>query len=126
MINLGASPSMNLNPHKLRHIFVGERRSTRAVAGPAEESAALMMGHNVRQWDLYEGKWWDRKVEECVGDMQVWRQELLKQVGERAAGEATPVPDQAGPSEAAVNVSGIDESEEDEWQIGLGSTDDSD
>lgn len=82
LIRLGANPSYNLSPHQLRHIFVGERRSAGAVSGPCEDVAALMMGHGLKQWDIYESRWWDRRVEECVTDMVGWRQALLQQTAE--------------------------------------------
>lgn len=80
LVSLGASQSMNLNPHKLRYIFVGERRSGQAVAGPCEPAAAMMMGHSHKQWDLYEGRYWDRTVTQCLKDMVTWRHALVAQV----------------------------------------------
>lgn len=86
-LKLGALPSKDLNPHKFRHIFVGERRSSSAVTGPAEGTAALMMGHNVRMWDLYEGRWMGRQVEECLVGMQKWRGALLAKVAAQEDGQ---------------------------------------
>lgn len=118
LIRLGANPSYKLNPHMLRHIFVGERRSSDAVAGPRDESAALMMGHGLRQWEVYDSRWWDRQVDECVADMQAWRQALLQRAA--ACENAEPVQQQdPGYDEAEPDELQDPESDDDEFCIGL-------
>jgi hypothetical protein len=71
---------VGLNPHALRHLFVGERRSSHAVAGPADRGVAMVMGHTLRAWDrFYDLDFMPREAQQAVNDMKAWREALRQQ-----------------------------------------------
>jgi hypothetical protein len=60
-------------------VFVDERQSNSAAAGPSNQGAAMVMGHSVKQWD----KWYDmdfhpRLAQNAVDGMQSWRAAMLQ------------------------------------------------
>ncbi|KAK9802846.1 hypothetical protein WJX73_007082 [Symbiochloris irregularis] len=64
-------------PHYLRHLFVDERCSHDAVAGPAELGAATAMGNSLHTWKHHYRK----KLDVCacqafVDDQKNWRAQL--------------------------------------------------
>lgn len=75
MVNHGAPA---LNPSICRQIFVAERMSDGAAAGPSDRGAAMIMGHSVKQWhDWYDLKFHSRLAQNAVNAMQEWRHSLL-------------------------------------------------
>lgn len=79
-------------PSKLRHIFVGERRSDDAAPGPSDAAAARVMGHSEIQWSM----WYDvhrhkRQCQHGVDAMAVWRQHLLQAATSRSAASELPI-----------------------------------
>ena len=75
MVNHGAPA---VNPSMCRQIFVLERMSDDAAAGPSNRGAAMVMGHSVKQWrDWYDLKFHSRLAQNAVDSMQGWRQSLL-------------------------------------------------
>lgn len=67
-----------LNPSICRQIFVMERMSEGAAAGPSDRGAAMVMGHSVKQWhDWYDLKFHSRLAQDAVNSMQDWRRSLL-------------------------------------------------
>ena len=67
-----------LNPSICRQIFVLERMSDGAAAGPSNRGAAMVMGHSVKQWhDWYDLKFHSRLAQNAVDSMQGWRHCLL-------------------------------------------------
>ncbi|KAL3163440.1 hypothetical protein ABBQ32_009816 [Trebouxia sp. C0010 RCD-2024] len=68
-----------MNPSMCRQVFVDERQSDSATAGPSNQGAAMVMGHSVKQWD----KWYDmqyhpRLAQNAVDGMQSWRAAMLQ------------------------------------------------
>ena len=55
-----------------------ERMSEGVAAGPSDRGAALVIGHNVKQWhDWYDLKFHSRLAQNAVNSMQDWRLALL-------------------------------------------------
>ena len=54
LVSRGGVP---MNPSMCRQVFVDERQSNSAAAGPSNQGAAMVMGHSVKQWD----KWYDMR-----------------------------------------------------------------
>lgn len=74
---LGAPPGKSLNPHSLRHVFIGHRRAQGAGApGPDQDGAALLMGHSPKQWDYYDSQHSDRVIAQALQAMPAWRASL--------------------------------------------------
>lgn len=76
LVSRGGVP---MNPSMCRQVFVDERQSNSASAGPSNQGAAMIMGHNVKQW----GKWYDmdfhpRLAQNAVDGMQSWRAAMLQ------------------------------------------------
>ena len=66
------------NPSICRQIFVMERMSEGAAAGPSERDTAMVMGHSVKQWhDWYDLKVHFRLAQNDVNSMQDWRRSLF-------------------------------------------------
>ena len=79
-----------LNPSICRQIFVVERMSEGAAAGPSDRGAAMIMGHSVKQWhDWYDMKFHSRLAQNAVNSMQDWRRSLL---GEAPVQQQTAAP----------------------------------
>lgn len=65
-------------PGQLRHIFVDERCSAEAVAGPSNKGAARIMGNSTERWAIsYDRNLPQREVNAAVSAMQQWREQLL-------------------------------------------------
>ncbi|KAL3141509.1 hypothetical protein ABBQ32_005070 [Trebouxia sp. C0010 RCD-2024] len=76
LVSRGGVP---MNPSMCRQVFVDERQSDSATAGPSNQGAAMVMGHSVKQWD----KWYDmqyhpRLAQNAVDGMQSWRAAMLQ------------------------------------------------
>ena len=76
LVSRGGVP---MNPSMCRQVFVDERQSHSAAAGPSNQGAAMVMGHSIEQWD----KWYDmqyhpRMAQNAVDGMQSWRAAMLK------------------------------------------------
>lgn len=68
-----------LNPTICRQIFVTERQSAEAVAGPSARGAAMVMGHSLRQWhEWYDIDFHTRLAQDAVTAMRRWRHALLQ------------------------------------------------
>ena len=67
-----------VNSSMCRQIFVLERTSDDAAAGPLDRGAAMVMGHSVKQSrDWYDLKFHCRLAQNAVDSMQGWRHCLL-------------------------------------------------
>lgn len=65
-------------PSQLRHIFVDERCSADAVAGPSSKGAARIMGNSVERWAIsYDRNLHTREVQAAADAMESWREELI-------------------------------------------------
>ena len=76
LVSRGGVP---MNPSMCMKVFVEERQSNSAAAGPSNEGAAMVMGHSVKQWH----KWYDmqyhpRMAQNAVDGMQSWRAAMLQ------------------------------------------------
>ena len=76
LVSRGGVP---MNPSMCRQVFVDERQSHTAAAGPSNQGAAMVMGHSIKQWD----KWYDmqyhpRMAQNAVDGMQSWRAAMLQ------------------------------------------------
>ena len=76
LVSRGGVP---MNPSMCRQVFVDERQSHSAAAGPSNQGAAMVMGHSIKQWD----KWYDmqyhpRMAQNAVDGMQSWRAAMLQ------------------------------------------------
>ena len=68
-----------LNPTICRKIFVTERQSAEAVAGPSARGAAMVMGHSLRQWhEWYDLDFHTRLAKDAVAAMRHLRHALLQ------------------------------------------------
>ncbi len=89
--------------HRLRHIFVAERRSETRAPGPADASSAMIMANTTRQWDSsYDLNFRRREAQMGVDAMNVWRHHLLQRSG---AGPAEVVLPGAAPQQEG-NIGG--------------------
>lgn len=83
-----------------------ERRSADRVAGPADNQAAMAMGHTVAAWDAaYDKNYQRRECQAGVDAMSVWRQHMVAKSVNTPAISSTPViegvenvQDDSGPS----------------------------
>ncbi len=71
--------AVRMNPSMCRQVFVDERQSNNAAAGPSNQGAAMVMGHSLQQWH----KWYDmqyhpRLAQNAVDAMQSWRAAMLQ------------------------------------------------
>lgn len=67
-------------PRYCRHIFVYERRSDSKVEGPSDQSAAMIMGNSLREWNKsYHLTFRKDMANQAVQDMKKWREILLQQ-----------------------------------------------
>ena len=65
---------MDIRPHALREIFISERRSQGAVAGPSDEAAAAGMTNSTTAWNrFYDPDMHRRLVQQGVQVMSSWR-----------------------------------------------------
>ena len=63
-----------LAPKDLRHIFVVDRCDNTSVPGPANDGAAMVMGHSERAWHgVYDLRYSRRKANDAVSAMADWR-----------------------------------------------------
>ena len=68
-----------MNPSMCRQVFVEERQSNNAVAGPSNQGAAMVMGHNVQQWfKWYDMQYYPRLAQNAVDSMDTWRTAMLQ------------------------------------------------
>ena len=68
-----------MNPSMCRQVFVDERSSDGAVAGPSNQGAAMVMGHSENQWRRwYDLQYHPRLAQNAVNDMQLWRAAMLQ------------------------------------------------
>ena len=66
-------------PHRLRHIFVAERRSHDRADGPEDHQAAMAMGNTEAAWDsFYDRMYQSREMQAGVDAMAVWRASMLE------------------------------------------------
>ncbi len=68
-----------MSPSMCRQVFVDERASNTAAAGPSNQGTAMVMGHGEQQWH----KWYDmqfhpRLAQDAVNSMQLWRTAMLQ------------------------------------------------
>ena len=85
LVAQGGSP---MPPSKLRHVFVGERRSDDRAAGPSDAAAARVMGHSAAQWHWYDVHQHNRESQNAVDAMPVWRQQMLQHKAGSGVGPA--------------------------------------
>lgn len=65
-------------PHRLRDIFVDERRSLGAAAGPLDHQACQAMGNSERAWtEFYDKHYQKRECQAGVYAMSAWRACML-------------------------------------------------
>lgn len=64
-----------ISPSTCRHIFVVDRRSNALVPGPADQDAAIVMGHSTAQWDhgIYDVSKFELAAQNAVDGMAAWR-----------------------------------------------------
>ena len=75
LVSQGGVP---MNPSTCRQVFVDERASNNAVAGPSNQGAAMVMGHSEQQWRRwYDMQFHPRLAQNAVDDMQSWRSAWL-------------------------------------------------
>ncbi len=68
-----------MNPSMCRQVFVDERASDSAAAGPSNQGAAMVMGHNEQQWrNWYDMQFHPRLAQNAVNSMQLWRTAMLQ------------------------------------------------
>ena len=69
---------MQLSPSTCRHIFVVDRRTNQQLPGPADDDAAVAMGHSSKQWDLgiYDISKHTAAAQSAVNSMAAWRTAL--------------------------------------------------
>ena len=68
-----------MNPSMCRQVFVDERQSHTAAAGPSNQGAAMVMGHSIKQWDKwYHMQYHPRMAQNAVDGMQSWRAAMLQ------------------------------------------------
>ena len=90
--------------HRLRTVFVAERRSVNAAPGPTDSAASMVMANSIRAWDAsYDLNFRKREAQQGVDAMGIWRQHLL----ERSGVSVTPV---SPNTPWAVNVGGTEAS----------------
>ena len=76
LVSRGGVP---MNPSMCRQVFVDERQSNSAAAGPSNQGAAMVMGHSVKQWDKwYDMRYHPRMAQNAVDSMQSWRAAMLQ------------------------------------------------
>ncbi len=68
-------------PSLCRHIFIVDRRSNDKVPGPADQDAAVVMGHSTAQWDhgIYDISKFQTAAQNAVDGMAAWRSAHLQQ-----------------------------------------------
>ncbi|DBB06052.1 TPA: hypothetical protein ACH3X3_010023 [Trebouxia sp. C0006] len=68
-----------MNPSMCRQVFVDERASNSAAAGPSNQGAAMVMGHSEQQWrNWYDMQFHPRLAQNAVNSMQLWRTAMLQ------------------------------------------------
>ena len=71
--------AVRMNPSMCRQVFVDERQSNNAVAGPSKQGAAMVMGHSLQQWHKwYDMEYHSRLAQDAVDAMQSWRAAMLE------------------------------------------------
>jgi hypothetical protein len=66
-------------PQLCRSIFVAERRRADRAPGPADDAAAAVLGHSLRQWDnTYDREFKGRQAAAVPQAMKAWREQLLQ------------------------------------------------
>lgn len=84
---------VDFGPQMFRSIFVEERRSQNRAAGPEDEHAAFLMGHNVSRWTpSYDKARKAKQASHALTGMQTWRQQMLEQHQQKTAAAAAPTP----------------------------------
>ena len=62
---------VSMNPSMCRQVFVDERVSNSAAAGPSNQGAAMVMGHSEQQWrNWYDMQFHPRLAQNAVNSMQ--------------------------------------------------------
>ncbi len=70
---------VSMNPSMCRQVFVDERASDSAAAGPSNQGAAMVMGHSEQQWrNWYDMQFHPRLAQNAVNSMQLWRTAMLQ------------------------------------------------
>ena len=70
---------VSMNPSMCRQVFVDERASNSAAAGPSNQGAAMVMGHSEQQWhNWYDLQFHPRLAQNAVNSMQLWRTAMLQ------------------------------------------------
>ncbi|DBA92339.1 TPA: hypothetical protein ACH3X1_003068 [Trebouxia sp. C0004] len=70
---------VSMNPSMCRQVFVDERASNTAAAGPSSQGAAMVMGHSEQQWrNWYDLQFHPRLAQNAVNSMQLWRTAMLQ------------------------------------------------
>ncbi|DBA82222.1 TPA: hypothetical protein ACH3X2_000496 [Trebouxia sp. C0005] len=70
---------VSMNPSMCRQVFVDERASNSAAAGPSNQGAAMVMGHSEQQWHRwYDMQFHPRLAQNAVNSMQLWRTAMLQ------------------------------------------------
>ena len=70
---------VSMNPSMCRQVFVDERVSNSAAAGPSNQRAAMVMGHGKQQWrNWYDMQFHPRLAQNTVNSMQLWRAAMLQ------------------------------------------------
>ena len=70
---------VSMNPSMCRQVFVDERASNSAAAGPSNQGAAMVMGHSEQQWrNWYDMQFHPRLAQNAVNSMQLWRTAMLQ------------------------------------------------
>ncbi len=67
-----------MNPSMCRQVFVDEKASNSAAAGPSNQGAAMVMGHSKQQWRWYDMQFHPRLAQNAVNSMQLWRTAMLQ------------------------------------------------
>ncbi|DBA67799.1 TPA: hypothetical protein ACH3X2_001201 [Trebouxia sp. C0005] len=63
---------VSMNPSMCRQVFIDERASNSAAAGPSNQGAAMVMGHSEQQWrKWYDMQFHSRLAQNAVNSMQL-------------------------------------------------------
>ena len=76
---VGVRGCVPTKPSMCKQVFVDERQSHSAAAGPFNQGAAMIMGHGIKQWDKwYHMQYLPRMAPNAVDGMQFWRAAMLQ------------------------------------------------
>ena len=69
---------VSMSASMCRQVFVDERVSNSAAAGPSNQGATMVMGHSEQQWlNWYDMQFHPRLAQNAVNSMQLWRTAML-------------------------------------------------